>query len=62
MKEKLLMSKPEHVFQIGKAQFTCPSWFSSEAKKLLKRILDPNPLTVSSELKSFLIFTCSTCL
>ncbi|KAK7381957.1 hypothetical protein VNO80_00543 [Phaseolus coccineus] len=31
--------------KIGKAQFTCPSWFSSEAKKLLKRILDPNPLT-----------------
>ncbi|WVZ17337.1 hypothetical protein V8G54_010319 [Vigna mungo] len=31
--------------KIGRAQFTCPSWFSSEAKKLLKRILDPNPLT-----------------
>ncbi|MQI71942.1 hypothetical protein EI017_24565, partial [Escherichia coli] len=27
------------------AQFSCPSWFSPEAKKLLKRILDPNPLT-----------------
>ncbi|XP_047174097.1 CBL-interacting serine/threonine-protein kinase 9-like [Vigna umbellata] len=31
--------------KICRAQFTCPSWFSSEAKKLLKRILDPNPLT-----------------
>ncbi|XP_027335727.1 CBL-interacting serine/threonine-protein kinase 9 isoform X4 [Abrus precatorius] len=31
--------------KIGRAEFTCPSWFSPEAKKLLKRILDPNPLT-----------------
>ncbi|QHO22573.1 hypothetical protein HN51_046427 [Arachis hypogaea] len=31
--------------KIEKAQFTCPSWFSAEAKKILKRILDPNPLT-----------------
>ncbi|KAK7349386.1 hypothetical protein VNO77_06717 [Canavalia gladiata] len=31
--------------KIGRAQFTCPSWFSPEAKKLLKRILDPSPLT-----------------
>ncbi|MED6223270.1 CBL-interacting serine/threonine-protein kinase 9 [Stylosanthes scabra] len=31
--------------KIEKAQFTCPSWFSPQAKKLLKRILDPNPLT-----------------
>ncbi|MQL41526.1 hypothetical protein EI012_26825, partial [Escherichia coli] len=31
--------------KIGRAQFSCPSWFSPEAKKLLKRILDPNPLT-----------------
>ncbi|KAF8379798.1 hypothetical protein HHK36_029247 [Tetracentron sinense] len=30
---------------IYKADFTCPSWFSSSAKKLIKRILDPNPLT-----------------
>ncbi|KAF9622549.1 hypothetical protein IFM89_032114 [Coptis chinensis] len=31
--------------QINKADFTCPSWFSSSAKNLIKRILDPNPLT-----------------
>ncbi|KAH1238510.1 CBL-interacting serine/threonine-protein kinase 9 [Glycine max] len=31
--------------KIGRAQFTCPSWFSPKAKKLLKLILDPNPLT-----------------
>lgn len=33
-------------FQIFKADFTCPPWFSSSAKKLITRILDPNPLTV----------------
>ncbi|KAF9593077.1 hypothetical protein IFM89_020141 [Coptis chinensis] len=27
------------------ADFTCPSWFSSSATNLIKRILDPNPLT-----------------
>jgi len=32
--------------QIFKADFTCPPWFSSSAKKLIKRILDPNPSTV----------------
>ncbi|XP_031493980.1 CBL-interacting serine/threonine-protein kinase 9-like [Nymphaea colorata] len=31
--------------KIYKAEFTCPSWFSSNAKKLIHRILDPNPLT-----------------
>ncbi|KAF9608056.1 hypothetical protein IFM89_005206 [Coptis chinensis] len=31
--------------KINKADFTCPSWFSSSAKNLIKRILDPNPLT-----------------
>lgn len=31
--------------KILKADFSCPSWFSSGAKKLIKRILDPNPLT-----------------
>ncbi|MBA0712868.1 hypothetical protein Golax_011940, partial [Gossypium laxum] len=29
---------------ISKADFSCPPWFSSNAKKLIKRILDPNPL------------------
>lgn len=36
-------------FQICKADFSFPPWFSSNAKKLIKRILDPNPLTVSSK-------------
>ncbi|KAG4138513.1 hypothetical protein ERO13_D07G139000v2 [Gossypium hirsutum] len=31
--------------KIGKADFTCPSWLSPGAKKFIKRILDPNPLT-----------------
>ncbi|CAL5411705.1 unnamed protein product [Camellia sinensis] len=31
--------------KIFKAEFTCPPWFSSSAKKLVKRILDPNPMT-----------------
>ncbi|XP_052182685.1 CBL-interacting serine/threonine-protein kinase 23-like isoform X2 [Diospyros lotus] len=29
--------------KIFKADFSCPPWFSSSAKKLIKRILDPNP-------------------
>ncbi|CAA0808857.1 CBL-interacting serine/threonine-protein kinase 9 [Striga hermonthica] len=31
--------------RIQKADFSFPLWFSSSAKKLIKRILDPNPLT-----------------
>ncbi|CAI8587355.1 unnamed protein product [Vicia faba] len=31
--------------KIFKADFACPPWFSSSAKKLIKRILDPNPRT-----------------
>ncbi|KAJ8627242.1 hypothetical protein MRB53_020549 [Persea americana] len=31
--------------KIIEADFTCPLWFSTSAKKLIKRILDPNPLT-----------------
>ncbi|KAL0376296.1 UNVERIFIED_CONTAM: CBL-interacting protein kinase [Sesamum calycinum] len=31
--------------RIQKADFLFPSWFSSSAKKLIKHILDPNPLT-----------------
>lgn len=34
--------------KIFKADFTCPPWFSTSAKKLIKRILDPNPITVCS--------------
>ncbi|KAF6136234.1 hypothetical protein GIB67_001643 [Kingdonia uniflora] len=40
---KILKCNPK--FQINKAEFTCPSWFSPSAKKLIKRILDPNPLS-----------------
>ncbi|CAM6082117.1 unnamed protein product [Calypogeia fissa] len=29
--------------KIYRADFTCPSWFSSGARKLILRILDPNP-------------------
>ncbi|KAL8108366.1 hypothetical protein AgCh_024728 [Apium graveolens] len=31
--------------KINKADFSCPPWFSSSAKKLIKRILDPSPIT-----------------
>ncbi|KAM3228856.1 hypothetical protein ACQJBY_060045 [Aegilops geniculata] len=31
--------------KISEAQFTCPSWYSTGAKKLITRILDPNPAT-----------------
>ncbi|PWZ15109.1 CBL-interacting protein kinase 3 [Zea mays] len=31
--------------EISGAQFTCPSWFSAGAKRLINRILDPNPST-----------------
>ncbi|KAL3643677.1 CBL-interacting serine/threonine-protein kinase 23 [Castilleja foliolosa] len=31
--------------KINKADFSCPAWFSSNAKKLIKRILDPKPST-----------------
>ncbi|KAL6865027.1 hypothetical protein ACP4OV_016178 [Aristida adscensionis] len=31
--------------KIGKADFKCPPWFPSDVKKLVSRILDPNPRT-----------------
>ncbi|KAM7270547.1 hypothetical protein ACFE04_029761 [Oxalis oulophora] len=31
--------------KINKAEFTTPPWFSTSVKKLIRRILDPNPLT-----------------
>ncbi|XP_062188944.1 uncharacterized protein LOC133892274 [Phragmites australis] len=37
-----LMSLYKKIF---KANFSCPSWFSTSAKKLIKKILDPNPST-----------------
>ncbi|XP_075502908.1 CBL-interacting protein kinase 23-like [Primulina tabacum] len=40
--ESNLMTLYKRIF---KADFSIPPWFSSGAKKLIKRILDPNPLT-----------------
>nr|AIZ68217.1 CBL-interacting protein kinase 23-like protein [Albuca bracteata] len=37
-----LMSLYKKIF---KADFSCPAWFSTSAKKLIKKILDPNPQT-----------------
>nr|GMD11549.1 CBL-interacting protein kinase 5-like [Ipomoea batatas]GME19002.1 CBL-interacting protein kinase 5-like [Ipomoea batatas] len=31
--------------KISRGDFKCPKWFPPEAKKLLSRILDPNPIT-----------------
>ncbi|WOL08122.1 CBL-interacting protein kinase 24 isoform X1 [Canna indica] len=31
--------------KINAAEFTCPNWFSSGAKSLIHRVLDPNPKT-----------------
>lgn len=31
--------------KIGKAEFKCPNWFPSELRRLLSKILDPNPNT-----------------
>jgi len=31
--------------KIGKAEFKCPNWFPSNVRRLLSRILDPNPAT-----------------
>ncbi|XP_057512366.1 CBL-interacting protein kinase 18-like [Actinidia eriantha] len=31
--------------KIGKAEYKCPNWFPAEVRKLLLRILDPNPNT-----------------
>ncbi|KDO66334.1 hypothetical protein CISIN_1g013407mg [Citrus sinensis] len=33
--------------KISAAEFTCPPWLSFTARKLIARILDPNPMTVS---------------
>ncbi|KAI4297573.1 hypothetical protein L6164_037458 [Bauhinia variegata] len=40
--EKNLVALYKRIF---KADFNCPPWLSSSAKKLIKRILDPNPAT-----------------
>ncbi|XVF05838.1 hypothetical protein REPUB_Repub05bG0207700 [Reevesia pubescens] len=31
--------------KIGKAEFRCPNWFPSEARRLVSKMLDPNPNT-----------------
>ncbi|PKA67229.1 CBL-interacting protein kinase 2 [Apostasia shenzhenica] len=31
--------------KIGKAEFKCPNWFPSDVRRLISRILDPNPAT-----------------
>ncbi|KAF7843881.1 CBL-interacting serine/threonine-protein kinase 9 isoform X1 [Senna tora] len=44
----LPFDEPNHMAlyrKISKAEFSCPSWFPPDAKKLLKQILDPNPHT-----------------
>ena len=38
--------------QINSAAFSCPFWFSPDAKSLIERLLDPNPKTVSIQLYS----------
>lgn len=48
-------SLPALYRMIQKANFTCPPWFSPEATKLIKRILEPNPckrITVPEILKT----------
>ncbi|XP_042432300.1 CBL-interacting protein kinase 23-like isoform X2 [Zingiber officinale] len=42
-----LMSLYKKIF---KADFSCPPWFSTSAKKLIQRILDPDPLTELSDM------------
>lgn len=34
--------------KIGRADYKCPSWFPREARRLLSRMLDPNPITRTS--------------
>lgn len=48
-----LITSPLIGVQIDNADFSCPFWFSPGATSLIRRILDPNPETVST--KSFLI-------
>ncbi|XP_020267170.1 CBL-interacting protein kinase 2-like [Asparagus officinalis] len=37
--------------KIGKAEFKCPNWFPSDVRRLISRILDPNPATRISTAK-----------
>lgn len=44
-------------WQISVGEFTCPSWLSLGAMKLISRILDANPMTVSKcPILSFTVF------
>lgn len=44
----LLLLSYNLYMQISAAEFTCPPWLSFSAMKLITRILDPNPMTVSN--------------
>ena len=37
----------QYALQIFKSEFNCPVWLSAGTGNLVKRILDPNPKTVS---------------
>ena len=46
--------------QIREARYTMPYFFSGELKNLIKRMLDPNPATVSTYMcysVTFLVFS-----
>ncbi|KAF9600315.1 hypothetical protein IFM89_006628 [Coptis chinensis] len=45
--ERFVQSRISDEFQILMAEFTCPPWLSFNAMKLLSRILDPSPITVT---------------
>ena len=44
--------------QISAAEFSCPPWLSFSAMKLITRILDPNPMTVSKLVSVILLMIC----
>lgn len=44
--------------QISSAEFTFPPWLSFGAMKLISRILDPNPMTVSNGPSTYSIDHC----
>ncbi|KAL6974199.1 Son of sevenless 2, variant 2 [Sarracenia purpurea var. burkii] len=41
--------------KVNAAEFSCPFWFSAEAKMLIHKILDPKPKTVSMMIVAYLI-------
>jgi hypothetical protein len=46
------LTLPFFSWQIPNAEFTFPPWTSFPAKRLLTRILDPNPMTVCQSTKA----------